>query len=406
MGGMACGTGTDLVSVAEVDALLAGLRRPFGTGISRLAEAAGRILAEPLRADRDGPPFPRATMDGYALRYADWAAGRRRFHVGGQQWPGSPALELPAQAGACVEIMTGAPCPVGADCVVPYEETSVSQDIVSIAEGVKIIPGQCVHPRGSDFRAGQELVPAGTRLGPAEIGIAASCGYAEMRTALWPDICLVSTGDELVNVRETPAPGQIRQSNIHALGAALRLAGAQGLVPSHLGDEREAVRSTLEVLTQLPVVIITGGISKGRKDWVAPVLNEWAPPLFHGVSQRPGKPMGVWALEKSVVFALPGNPVSALTGLHRFVLPWLRANAGLTNLPPARNLTLAADITAPRGLTWFLPVRVDAEGLAHPAPTNTSGDYAALHHSDGFLETPAAADHLKAGERFPFTPWL
>lgn len=394
-----------LASVAEVDEILGGVNRDFGTEYLGLESAIGRILREPLRADRDGPPSDRATMDGYALRWADWAAGERQFHVVGQQWPGSPALDLPATRGACLEIMTGAPCPVGADCVIPFEETSVSNAIVSIAEGVKINQGQCLHRAGSDFRAGDVLVPAGIRLGAAEIGIAASCGWESLPVGTMPRVTLVSTGDELVPVHETPEPYQIRSSNIPAIHAVLFSLGCHRIEMRHLRDDRESVEKELRQLPPYPLIIITGGVSKGRKDWIAPALSEMADTLFHGVTQRPGKPMGVWCTPESVIFALPGNPVSALTGLHRYILPWLLRNAGLTALQPGRKLTLAKDIAAPAGLTWFLPVSIDAEGLAHPAPTNTSGDFAGLAKTAGFLETPADAKLLKRGESYPFTPW-
>jgi molybdopterin molybdotransferase len=371
-----------------------------------LKKAAGRVLLEPILADRDLPPFDRVTMDGIAVREADLPA--RRFRLVGRQDAGQPPQTLPFEPGSAIGIATGAVCPVGADCIVPREAYSEVEDGRCVVVQPDYAPPEArfVHRRASDAHQGAELVPAGTRLGPAEIGIAASCGLRTVRTAQNFRIALVSTGDELVPVEAEPLPHQIRRSNPAALetGFALRHHPAQTLVS--VPDDPEKTREVLgTLLEEHDVLVVTGGISMGLADYVPGALDELgAVCRFHGVAQRPGKPFGFWTMGQRLVFTLPGNPVSALVCLHRYVLPALDHACGAGVSPTnARRLTVRVTFHPP--LAWFLPVRESHDGTAEPAAVQNSGDYAALAGTTGFLELPAEDDTFAAGASFPYYRW-
>jgi len=370
-----------------------------------------RVLRVDVRADRDLPPFDRVTMDGFALRSAAIAEGRRSFRVEGVQAAGMRAFKLGAGHDACVEIMTGAVLPEGADCVVPYEETTREGVTVTLRDGVVFSAGHAVHRRGSDHRAGETLLRAGTRLSGREIAVAAACGQAVLTVSQLPKIAVVSTGDELVEVDAAVAPHQIRRSNDLALRAALQAAGYPSVARFHLRDIRHEIEHLLwHIIAEFDVVVLTGGVSKGKFDFLPTELDrQGVRKVFHGVAQRPGKPFwfGISA-RQTPIFALPGNPVSAYTCLHRYVLPALaRASGSLP--PPPRSVALAAPVVFKPKLTWFLPVRLSsgprAELLATPDPSNTSGDFAGLVGTDGFVELAPGAGEFPAGTLASFWPW-
>lgn len=377
-----------------------------------LADAHGRVLREPILADRDLPPFDRVTLDGYALRAADLAAGVRRFTVHRVQAAGMRAFPLGPGPGAAIEVMTGAVLPEGADCVVPYEETTRAGEVVTVsAAAAGTGPGGAVHARGSDHRAGETLVAPGVRLGGRELGIAAACGRPCLTVSRRPRIAVLATGDELVDVAAAAAPHQVRRSNDLALAAALALHGHPRAERHHVRDVRHEVEHRLwHLLAEYDALVIAGGISKGKFDFVPAELDrQGVRRIFQGVAQRPGKPFWFGVSPRGVpVFALPGNPVSAYTCLHRYVLPALDHAAGLAPRPP-RPARLAAPVAHRAPLTWFLPVRVttDPDGAlrATPDPSNTSGDLAGLAGTDGFLELAPGPGELPAGHPAPFHPW-
>ncbi|MGE9296193.1 MAG: molybdopterin molybdotransferase MoeA, partial [Puniceicoccales bacterium] len=263
-----------------------------------------------------------------------------------------------------------------------------------------------IHATGSDFAAQSILVKAGARMGPAAMGVAASCGYATVAVSPRPRIAIATTGDELVPVQATPEPHQIRMSNAATLESALALAGFHVGEIAHWRDEPEVgARMLAEVLERIDVLVVVGAVSKGARDWLPTALDAVADKVFHGVRQRPGKPMGFWKTKDDrAIFALPGNPVSAMTGLHRYVLPFIRQRDGQM-LPPLAEIELAADISFEPPLTWFLPVKLNSNGRAEPCPVNNSGDYARLVETDGFIELAAEQTSWIAGFRAPFYPW-
>ncbi len=376
------------------------------TEYCRLDEAAGRVLREKIVADRDFPPFDRVMMDGFALRYADWQAGQRFFRVTHSAPAGKPRVVMTKEAGTCIEVMTGAPCPLGADLIVPVEEIISNQaSVVRLAEADDRIAGKFIHQTGSDAKAGEVLVEPGCVIGSREIGVAASCGMVWLGVSRLPKIAVIATGDELVPVDKTPAAHQIRQSNGHSLAAALTRAGHPPVHVCELEDEISTAQPMVEkLLATHDWLILTGAVSRGARDFVPMVLGELGCQLvFHGVAQRPGKPIGCWIGPKGqLIMALPGNPVSALTGLHTFVFPALAVASGLP-LPASRQVVMEDRTAALPDCTRHLPVTLRTDGRVEAAATGNSGDFIGLLKSDGFITLPPCGSEITA---FPFTPWI
>lgn len=392
-----------MISFADALALLLQATPSLPAEHFRIEEVAGRVLRAGIRTDRPFPPFDRVMMDGYALRQADLLF-QQTFRVTGSAAAGHAALSLARAPGSCVEVMTGAPLPIGADCIVPVEATSRhGENEMTVAGSARAQAGQFIHRTGSDAVEGELLIPPGTRMGSRELGVAASCGAALLEVSRLPRISLITTGDELVPVDVAPAPHQIRQSNGHALRAALTRAGYPSVHRGTLGDDADAaaLRGWIE---DSDWVILTGAVSKGARDFLPAMLDALGcTRVFHGVAQRPGKPVGCWiGPDGQMILALPGNPVSALTGLHVLLLPALEKASGLT---PAtqRQIAPRQPINQLAGMTVHLPVTLDNAGLANPAPTGNSGDFTGLLRSDGILTLPPRGEDLTV---FSYTPWL
>lgn len=398
-----------MMTPAEAERAVLGAMRSWPREDCPLGQAHGRVLRAELRADRDLPPFDRVTLDGYAVRSAAVASGLRRFRVQAVQAAGVRAVPLEPAADACVEVMTGAVLPPGADCIVPYEETRREGDWVDLEKPPAA--GQAIHRRGSDHRAGDRVIPAGTRLTGREIAVAAACGYASLTVTRSPRIALVASGDELVEVGSPVAAHQIRRSNDYALRAALAAAGYPRSERFHVRDLREEVEHLLwHLIAEYDVVVVIGGISKGKFDFLpSELIRQGVEKRVQSVAQRPGKPF--WfglSRRETAVFGLPGNPVSSYTCLHRFVLPALDQASGLA--PSERPIvTLTGSCRTGGRLAVHLPVRLSsgpaAELRAEPIPSNTSGDFAGLIGTDGFVELPAGTEEFAAGYCGRFFRW-
>lgn len=395
-----------MLSVSEAFAITQQHKLALPTERVSLDDALGCVLREPVYADRDFPPFDRVAMDGIGIRFADFASGVQSFQVAGMQRAGQVQQTL-TESGACLEVMTGAMLPVGADTVIRYED-STTQDGVTRITTDDIRPGQHVHHRATDRRAGDELLPVGTRLGPSELAVAASVGHVSLMVTVLPRVALVSTGDELVDVADTPLLHQIRRSNTYMLRAALASLGIAATLHHIIDDEAILAERLTVLLADNDVLILSGGVSAGKADFVPDVLARLGvQKQFHKVEQRPGKPMWFGTTSDKglagTVFALPGNPVSTVLCAHRYVLPYLRASLGL---PPDRptHAQLAAPVTFRPAVTYFLPVRLTSEPdgrlLAHPLPGSGSADFANLLDSDGFMELPADRSDFGVGEAF------
>lgn len=395
-----------MLSVSEAFALTQQHRLTLPTEPVSLLDADGRVLRNAVYADRDFPPFNRVAMDGIGIRFADYVAGGRAFHVAGTQFAGQPQQTL-SEANTCLEVMTGAMLPAGADTVVRYEDVRISdgQATISIDD---VEEGQHLHLRATDRRTGDELLPVGTQLGPPELAVAASVGQTTLTVTTLPRVALISTGDELVDVGDTPLPYQIRRSNTYMLRAALKSLVINATL-HHIVDDETILKDRLAgLLSENDVLILSGGVSAGKADFVPDVLAQLGvQKQFHKIEQRPGKPLWFGTTPNKAVFALPGNPVSTILCAYRYVLPYLRASMGLA-AAPIRYTQLAAPVVFKPAITYFLPVRLtsepDGRTLAQPLPGSGSADFANLLAADAFMEFPAERSDFGAGEAFPIWP--
>ena len=357
-----------------------------------LTQAAGAVLRENIYAERDQPPFDRVAMDGIALSAAAAAQNSGRLRVAATQAAGDPPGELRDDA-SCIEIMTGAILPRGCDAVVPVEQVQRNGEFAELGRK-PVQQWQNVHRRGSDCRQGALLLAAGTRLSPPEVAIAAGAGMARVRVSAQPMIVVISTGNELVEPGEIIEPHQVRRSNAYGITASLRQHGFARIADDHVRDDEGELTERLGFhLRTHDVLILSGGVSMGKLDLVPRVLEKLGVNLvFHHIAQRPGKPMWFGVSQAGpAVFALPGNPVSTLVCLSRYVLPALRAAMGQTPREPPR-VSITAPVEVKAALAFYLPVklRTDEWGRtsAEPCPTNGSGDFTALAGTDGFVELP------------------
>jgi molybdopterin molybdotransferase len=365
-----------------------------------LARCTHAVLREDVCAERDQPPFDRVTMDGIALD-SSAAVQRGGFKVQGMQAAGMAAMRL-ADPAQCVEVMTGAVLPQGCDCVLPYERIELAEGRATLHDAVVPAPWQNVHRRASDTTRGTLLLASGTTLNAPEIAVAASAGMADLKVSREPSLMVISTGNELVDAGQPIEPHQIRRSNSHAMRAALQLHGFTRVADEHLPDDEQALLERLtQHLASHDVLVLSGGVSMGRRDLIPKVLMQLGVrELLHGVAQRPGKPMwfGMTADGKAV-FALPGNPVSTLVCLVRYVLPALQTAMG--RVARVERSALAAALSWRVPLTGYVPVQVECDdsgrSWATPHPTNTSGDYTALALTDGFVEVPPGPVQLDKG---------
>jgi molybdopterin molybdotransferase len=403
-----------LSSPAEASATIARYLPKMPIEDCGIEHAHGRILRAPIVADRPMPAFDRVTMDGYAVQATDWTTDPTiPLAVTGFQAAGMIARTLDAPASA-IEIATGAVLSDGADAIVPYEDIVRDGDQIRLRDGAPCVAGQNIHRCGSDCPAGQALVSAGVMLTGREIAVAASTGCARVQVSARPSVAVIATGDELIDVG-TPqiAPHQIRKSNDYAMRAALAQSDLTGHIERfHLRDHRTEIETSLRhILAKFDVVILTGGVSKGKKDHVPEVLAELgATERLRGVAQRPGKPLWFGTTPRNTpIFALPGNPVSTYTCLHRYVMPALRQMSAADTATP-QTVTLATAFTFDRPLAFMLPVKItsksDGQLVAQPAKFNTSGDLGGLLNTDGFIELPADQTEFPAGYSAPLWRWI
>jgi molybdopterin molybdotransferase len=368
-----------------------------------LLESPGRILAAAVLADRDQPPFPRSTRDGFACRAADLAASTPLLVTGqlraGEVWTG-PALG----AGEAIEIMTGAPVPNGTDCVLMVEHVTV--DGPRIRTGQHLAPGENIIPAGAEARAGATLVPIGTRLGPQHIAAAAACGYATVPVYARPRVAILATGDELVPVVAPPLPHQIRNSNSYSIAAQVLAHGGRPVLYPIVPDRLAAIEAAIEDALSCDLILLSGGVSMGKYDFVEQaLLNLRAEFFFTGVRIQPGRPVvfGCLPVTQGVryFFGLPGNPVSTMVTFALFAAPILATLAGQTRIAPLFvQAHLVSDLPAKSGLTRFLPAYVEGEAdhaYVRPIPWQGSGDQTAAAKTNCFLVVPEDAVALSTG---------
>jgi molybdopterin molybdotransferase len=394
-----------MVNVGEATSVVLGHLFTPQTETVSFDAAVNRVLAETIAADRDLPPADRVTMDGIALSFPSWESGQREFPMESIQAAGAERKRLEDKQN-CIEVMTGAILPEGTDSIVPYEHITVNDQTASVRENV--IKGQNIHKQGQDARKNSSLLEQGMLLGPAEIAVLAAVGKSKIKVFSFPKTAVISSGDELVEVDSTPGPQQVRRSNTYAIQGAMKTLGWDGKT-FHLPDNKDKMVSAMkEIGEEFRVIILSGGVSKGKFDFVPAVLEEiGVRKLFHRVNQRPGKPFWFGVSDNGVtVFALPGNPVSTYMCFYRYIKPWLFKSLGVRTTDCTA--VLAKDFNGPQGLTYFLQVDLRVENgkaMAYPDPGGGSGDFANLKNVSGFLELPEIRSSFKAGEIFPYIPF-
>jgi molybdopterin molybdotransferase len=300
--------------------------------------------------------------------------------------------------------MTGAAVPEGFNTVIPYEHILIQGNVASLQVPPSI--GQHIQFKGSDFKKGALLISSEKKLRSPEIGILASVGKTTVHVHKWPKVAIVSTGDELVSINQTPGLGQIRRSNVHAIASVLHRLGLE-VATFHFNDDADEIRRGLnQIIENFNLIILSGGVSMGKYDLIPQIMTEMeVTQLFHKIAQKPGKPFWCGQTKEGIpVFALPGNPVSTLLCLHRYVVPFLQQKV-MGYQQEWNYVTINQDYMKKGALTQFVPVQVHID-TSTIVKTSGSGDFAHLHEADGWIEIPAEVNEIKKGQTFRFIPFL
>ncbi len=392
-----------LASVKEYAARLS----PTEPELVSLLDAVGHALAEDLVADRDFPPFARATRDGYAVRAKDVAKVPAKLRCVGELKAGASVAQssITVKAGETVEIMTGAPVPAGADAVVMVEYTERSEDRVTVKRTVA--GGENVVGAGSEARQGDVMVSRGTRLGHVTVAIAAAIGKADVAAYRRPQVAVLSTGDEVVDINLPPGANEIRNSNSYSLAAQVQEAGGEPLLLPVARDDVAEIEVLIRKGIRSDLLLLTGGVSMGKYDLVEQVLEKLGAKFFFtGVLIQPGKPVVFGELRSDgktrPFFGLPGNPVSTMVTFQLFVTPVLDALAGARPQQPLfARANLKSGFKTKTGLTRFLPALLSG---THEQPEvelvkwQGSGDLMAMSRANCYIVVPPDREHFKAQE--------
>lgn len=373
-------------------------------------ESVGRILAQDIIAEADYPSFHRVAMDGIAINTTGLTNPTDiHFEIEGIQRAGSDQLEL-TNLNNAIEVMTGAPLPKGCDCVIRYEHVRIVDNIASLTNLEDCQKNKNIHPRASDYREGDRLLLAGRRINAPMVGVIVSQGLSQVLVFSLPSIAIISTGDELVDFDMKPLPHQLRKSNPYAIQSELISYGAKNIEMFHLLDDPTQMKKQLQnILETFSIVILSGGVSRGKFDYVPMVLHDChVETLFHKIAQKPGKPLWFGRGTKGqMVFGLPGNPVSALICLRKyFITNYLEEVIGRKQ---EQKVKLASKIVFRKEMTFFVPVKIkttdDGALLAYTISNNGSGDFSSLALSDGFIQLPSEQSLFNEGECFSYFSW-
>ena len=376
-------------------------------------KSLGRVLKEEILADRDFPPFDRVSMDGIAINYAAFKKGKSSFVIENIQAAGAKQLAL-KNPQHCIEVMTGAVLPINTDTVIPYELVEIKDKQATIITD-KVYQTQNIHKKGLDRKQYDVLVKKNNIISSAEIGVLATVGKSMVKVAKNPKVMIVSTGDELVEVDQNPLNYQIRRSNVYTLAALLQELNIE-VETTHINDDKAILKQKIEgFLYDFDVLLFSGAVSKGKFDFLPEILEELGVnKLFHKVKQRPGKPFWFGTIgddsdkikgekiNKTTIFAFPGNPVSTFVGCLKYFYPWFQKSIGI--IEKNVNAMLSEDFTFKPELTYFLQVSIQNQNgqlIATPVKGKGSGDLANLADADGFLELTADKIEFKKGEVFP-----
>ena len=401
-------------ALAEVLRHAAALRETTGGVVEDLPllESAGRVLARAIAADRDQPPFDRSTRDGFAVRATEFSAGGW-LRIAGQVRAGDVWIGSPLSNGEAIEIMTGAPLPAGADAVAMVEHIELDGGNIRAQQSRRLVSGENVVLQGSEASAGEIVVPAGAVIGAAEIALAATAGESRVAVAATPSVAIVATGDELVEIQETPDSRQIRNSNGYALATLVKLAGATPQRLAIARDVREELLQRIAKAREHDLILFSGGVSMGKYDLVEEVLAELGAEFFFtGVKMQPGKPIVFGRLPEwrdagadfpaRYFFGLPGNPVSTQVTFHCFVEPFLRTLLGEdVSGPRFAQATLSHDVEGKPGFTRMLPARMDSnirQASIRLVGWQGSGDLAANAKANCYAVFPPDRSKFCAGD--------
>ena len=401
-----------MISVEEAHNIIQSMSIEWGTEEMPLHKSVGRVLAVDIFADRDFPPFDRVTMDGVAVSYAQYEVGKRVFEIQDTQYAGEPAKTLQEDFGG-LEIMTGAMLSHGCDMVIRYED--IAFDIRNGKRFATILDEngfrwKNIHKQSSDSLQGSKLLEKGTLINSSIISILASVGTSKVKVKKLPKVAIVSTGDELVDLTDKPLLHQIRKSNVITMQASLTQKSIKSKL-FHLSDDKSLIKeSILNILTGFDVVLLSGGVSKGKADFLPEVLDEiGVDKKFHCVSQRPGKPFWYGVYKNSIpVFAFPGNPISTIMCFRVYFLEWLVRQ--MNTSPLVQKAILSRDIDFRPDLGYFLQVRTitneAGQLIADPVAGNGSGDIANLAASDAFVYLPQGQETYRAGTAYDWYPFI
>ena len=400
-----------MITVEDAEKTILYNSLELDTVLCPLSSAHGKVLGEDIFADRDLPPYDRVTIDGIAIAFPAWQQGHRRFRIEGTAQAGEPRSELQDRNAGCIEVMAGAVLPAGCDCVIPYNElrTNGSESVVS--ENTVAQKDQHVHPQGTDSRKGALLLTKGNVLLSPQVEVIASIGLSSVEVSCTPSVAVLACGNELLDLGMEIQPHQLRLSNNYGINAALGNTGCANVSMFHTRNEPRQLERVLKgILKDFDVIVVNGGISAGEFDFVPGVLKSLdVKMVFDKVNQRPGK--AFWfgiTRDRKPVFALPGDPVSALVCMHRFILPFLRKSMGAAPWPD-EFAELEQDILTEEFVTHYFPVqlssRPDGTLTARRTPYFGPGDVVSPGRSDGFIELPDEKKAFRAGSGVRVHRW-
>lgn len=393
-----------MITVEEAERIIDAQCQDFGIEEISLASSLGRILREPIYADRDFPPYDRVTMDGIAIVFDQFKSGQRIFPIEGVAAAGDTQKTLKS-AENCLEVMTGAIMPAVVDTVIPYEQLTIADGVATI-NLEELTQKQNIHFKGLDRKKGDLIIDKGIRMSSSEVGVCSTVGKARIQVSRLPKTVVISSGDELVEIDENPLPHQIRKSNVYRLTTVLKSYNID-VKTAHLADDYKAILATLKgYLERYDLIILSGGVSMGKFDFLPQALEELkVEKLFHKIKQRPGKPFWFGKYkDKTTVFAFPGNPVSSFMCMQQYFKPWLDESLQFRGKKMMK-AKLAEEVYFKPDLTYFLEVNLSfndlGEIVAYPAKGNGSGDLANLVEAEAFIQLPRGRDTFEKGEVFP-----
>jgi molybdopterin molybdotransferase len=386
-----------MLSFKEAQEIIIKHAHSFGEELVDINDAYGRVLAEPIKADRDYPPFNRASMDGYAIKKSDWDNGLREFVIAETIYAGKISNHV-IKSGECYKIMTGAAVPVQADAVIRREDVSEAENSVTVLQ-LELKSFQNIAKQGEDIKKDFLVIEQSVRCTAPVIGLLASLGKSKVSVKKLPTVSIITTGDEVVDVTDKVDPVQIRNSNAYTIKALLKQWNIIPSSASHVPDDISQLLSAVTAAKKNDIIILSGGVSAGDADYVPTVLKEsGAVEIFHKVAIKPGKPFWFGKFANGVVvFALPGNPLSCMVTFKLFIELFLSCSFGLDK-PLQLSLPFNGTRIKRSSLDEFFPVKISGDpSSVEPIHFNGSGDITALIMADAIARHPADITELSEG---------